>query len=220
MNTTALAVIVFLLCMIYVSSINEYFGNYCKQTVKQQRYTGHYGDKLSLGLNPGDQQGPYIHISPTNKYIGFDDDNKTALVFKLLTANGAVAKRIPNMIYLHDVFNIYSPDNGGGGHVVLSDNSQFKVDNTSPPALFTLHQKYSTLCNENGIEYDTSDINNRNIKCEFPYTDCIRRCGMRKLLVNVNGKWETCGKAKNGNISYKHLGGWQTYEFMVLTVNL
>lgn len=188
----------------------EHF-KYCTKPSTYTTYTGQYGNALILQLGDRGSGGSFIHVNDTS--IRFEEDLKTPFVFHLVQTNAHVIDRKPNMVYLGDTFQICTKANEKS--YISLRNELFTISDTSP-ALFRLEQKYTDqkFCQANSIEYDI-DINNRNTGCQFPYVDCFGRCGRRKLYVYIGTKWVTCGRDKNNTFSFKNLGGWETYEFII-----
>ena len=148
--------------------------------------------------------------------MGSPAEDLTAL---LSVPNPNVIDRQQPKIYIGDVFNLRM----GAQYITRNGKTLSLTSDRSKAARFKLDHKYSG-CPRNGLEYDSNDLNNRNINCTFPYEDCVRRCGKRKLLLDVDGKWSILGTKKScayddGGpqcpVVWEILGDWKTYELNV-----
>lgn len=160
-------------------------------------YTGYYGQGVVFQLSGYDSGGSYVVFDPSSGTFVFDAEQPSPplMTMELARANPKAKNREPGRVYLGDVFHIlhrgrYATIDKGRGRVTLAGNS--------PKAEFVLSQKYGTGCDFDGKEYDATDANNRNTACAFPYVDCVRRCGKRKISIHVGGgKFSVLGTRKS-----------------------
>lgn len=186
---------------------------------KIDKYSGYYGQGVVFQLSGWDSGGSYITYDKDTSCFVWNMESHDKTVMELARENPDVKNRERGRVYIGDAFYIRL----GGEYAALStEGSKLSLTfRRGDAAHFMLQHKYSG-CPANGREYDASDINNRNKACRFPYTDCIGRCGKRKLLVRLqNGKWGTvgttkkCGTYGSGQgcpVTWAGIGDWTTYE--------
>ena len=178
--------------------------------IQTQSYKGFYNEPLTLKLAAQAE----VLISNKNSRLEWSQNTLDAqsISFLLESKNPSVSNRTPpDAVYLNDEFKIFLPDK----KTFLIADKNMITTSVLTGSLFKLQQKYSAMCDQNGLEYKI-DVNNRNPNCGFPYLDCIGRCGKRKLLVKINKNWYTMGSNKKNVFTWIQIVGWQNYELDLL----
>lgn len=128
---------------------------------------------------------------------------------------GGIASRVFTqrvLPFLQDEFRIRY---GSKSYVYADPVEKRLVAATGSSTLFRLEQKYSAGCDPNGLEYEV-DINNRVDTCDFPYLDCVARCGKRVLSAYVDGKFKRISRGKGGrrdHVTWDNIQNtWTAYE--------